>query len=65
MKLFVTKTEDACGCGSCSAINFDSPLPVKKVDVLFDVQVGNTRVTLCEECLKALVEQANSALSQQ
>ena len=62
MKLFVKKTEDACSCSSCSAINFGSSLPVKKVDVLFDVQVGNTRVTLCEECLTALVAQVANIL---
>lgn len=51
-------------CNGCSARNYDSclSLPGEKVDILFEVIVGNQNTCLCRSCLNRLHNVVLSAI---
>ena len=55
--------EEICCCNSCYAKNYDDGISDKKVDVLYDVLIGNTLSCLCHDCLVHLVDQATEILN--
>ena len=64
MKISVKFTEDRiCTCNSCFAQNYDSSSILnRRVDVLYDVQIGCMLNRLCVDCLEHLIEQASIAI---
>lgn len=56
LKVSVCKHHIA-SCNSCSAKGYESKISLGKshqVDTLFDIEVGNTVLCLCEDCIKDL-----------
>jgi hypothetical protein len=57
----IKKVEGIANCGSCLAVNFDSPIG-KRTETVYSVRIGNMAFPLCEDCLKQLSEQLNAAV---
>ena len=53
----VRNTETIRSCNGCYARNFDSNLnaPGERVDLLFEVRIGNQCSCLCRNCLNRLI----------
>lgn len=67
MKISVKRTEEKiCSCNSCFAQNYDSTsIMNKKVDAIYDVQIGCMLNRLCEDCLESLIEAASTVIAQE
>lgn len=58
-KLSVTRATEHCSCNSCNAKNYIADERFdKKVDTIFEVRIGNFCNRLCQDCLKALADEA-------
>lgn len=58
-KLSITQATEECRCNSCYAQNYDSDNKLdSRVDVIFEVHIGNFCNRLCPECLDELVRHA-------
>ena len=63
MKISITKIEnEVCSCNSCNAANYDTPFKNKKTDDLYLLRIGNTAITMCGDCLKALSGMVDNAV---
>ena len=65
-KISVQQTKELiCTCNGCGARNYDSQFGngKKTVDVIFEVENGVFSSRLCPDCLKALIEDATTALN--
>ena len=52
----ISNTEDFCSCNNCHRPNYEHALGnMQTVDVLFDLQIGNHLVTICEDCKRELI----------
>lgn len=58
-KIKITQTQDHASCNVCFARNYDSSMPNvpgKRVDQLYELEIGRALITLCGECLSRLGE---------
>lgn len=57
----IQKTTDICSCNGCGSRNYNSTLPnadhTRRVDTLYELQIGSQCVCLCTDCLDALTMQ--------
>lgn len=51
-------------CNNCSAINFDgcASYGARRVDKLYKLQISNSIICLCEDCLKELYDEISGVL---
>ena len=60
-------TESVRSCNGCRARNFDSSIRFderKKVDRLWDLNIGSAVLTLCDDCLVKVIAECSTALSE-
>ena len=65
-KIKITQAQDHTSCNVCWARNYDSSMPHvpgRRVDQLYELEIGRTMITLCEECLKRLGKTISAAQS--
>ena len=65
MNISVKRTKEKIrSCNNCFAQNYDSKSILnKKVDTLYDVQIGSMLSCLCADCVNKLIESAKSAIT--
>ena len=51
-------------CNECGVVNFDSKFGKKTNKPIYEVVIGSTCIALCEDCLKAFIENANRTMSE-
>ena len=56
--IYVRPSKDDRSCNCCSARNYDNSFSMlgKRVDTLYEVQIGCMMSVLCKNCLKNLYE---------
>lgn len=53
--IYIRKSAHHRSCNCCYASNFNVGIPdIKRVDVLYDVQIGTMVPALCRDCLTKL-----------
>ena len=57
--------ESVRSCNGCGAANFDSTIGFKrkKVDRLWDLNIGSAVLALCDDCLVKIIAECSAALA--